>query len=278
MYELGNLKLKSRIFLAPMLEPNDIAFRLLCQRCGSGLNFTGMTSPFSKHEIHLDDKPAMQLFGNSPRGIRAFLKKYDDKVSMWDFNLGCPSTSSEKMGHGAYMHEDLETIGKVFFYMRKNTAKPCSVKLRKSPNALKIAKMAEDAGFDMVTIHPRTFKQGYSGKADYDYALKMKEELKIPVCYSGDVNEKNIAVILKDFDFVMIGRSAIGNPNIFGGEKVGFLDYLKLALKYGIYFRQIKFQAMCFTKGEVSARSMRRDLVYAKNLEEVEKVFIKSLN
>ena len=100
-YSIGNLKLKSRIFLAPMLEPNDIAFRLLCKKAGCGLTYTGMTSPLSKAKLNLDDNPALQLFGNGEIGIRKFIKKYDKNVSLWDFNLGCPSKLSKKLGHGA---------------------------------------------------------------------------------------------------------------------------------------------------------------------------------
>ena len=74
---IGNLKLKNRFLLAPMLEPNDVAFRLLCKRAGCGLTYTGMVSPLSKQKMVLDDKPAVQLFGNDARGITSFIKKYE---------------------------------------------------------------------------------------------------------------------------------------------------------------------------------------------------------
>ena len=103
VYRIGKLKLKNRFLLAPMLEPNDVAFRLLCKKAGCGLTYCGMTSPLSRQKMFLDDKPAVQLFGNSAKGIASFIKKYDSKVSLWDFNLGCPSKLSKKMGHGAYL-------------------------------------------------------------------------------------------------------------------------------------------------------------------------------
>jgi len=129
---IGKLKLKNRFFLAPMLEPNDIAFRLLCCKAGCGLTYTGMISPLSKQKLFLDDKPALQLFGNCEKGIKVFMKRYDRMVSLWDFNLGCPSTMSKKLGHGAFMHDDLKTIDEIFMVMRSSTKKPCTVKLRKS--------------------------------------------------------------------------------------------------------------------------------------------------
>jgi tRNA-dihydrouridine synthase B len=275
-YKLGNLELKNRIFLAPMLEPNDIAFRLLCKGAGCGLTYTGMVSPLSKQKMDLDDAPAVQLFGNSSRGIASFIKKYDSGVSLWDFNLGCPSKLSKRLEHGAFMHGDMETIEKILKVMRASTEKPISIKLRKSERAIEVARMAERY-VDAIGIHARTVAQGYSGEVDYDFALKLKTAVDIPVIFSGDVNEDNFEKILEDFDFVFVGRAAIGDPGIFArlnGKKcdVGFGDYLKLAKKYGLFFRQIKYQAMNFTKGVAGARELRKELVGAKSVGDVERV------
>lgn len=275
---ISGLKLKNRIFLAPMLEPNDIAFRLLCKKAGCGLTFTGMTSPLTKQKLELDDKPALQLFGKNPKGIKEFIKKYDSKVSMWDFNLGCPSKQSEKLKHGAFMHKDFERIKKIFKTIRESTKKPCSIKLRKSSHAIRIAKLAEESGFDCVCIHSRTIKQGYSGEPDYKFALKLKKSIKLPVIYSGNVTKKNVWKILDDFDFVMIGREAIGNPDIFSEilnkkKKFLFKDYLNLAIKYKLCFRQIKFQAMCFTKGLKNAKQLRKKIIKTKNIKDIQKSF-----
>ena len=133
-----------------------------------------------------------------------------------------------------------------------------------------IVKMAEKY-VDAIGIHPRTVDQGYSGKPDYKFALKLKKAVNVPVIYSGNVNEDNAKNILRDFDFVFIGRAAIGNPGIFG-KKYGFVDYLKLAKKYGLFFRQVKFQAMNFTKGISRAKKIRLGLVGAKSVSGVEKV------
>jgi len=277
-YKIGNLNLKNRILLAPMLEPKDIAFRLLCKRAGCGLTYTGMVSPLSKQKLHLDDKPALQLFGNSTRGIRSFIKKYDSEVSLWDFNLGCPSKLSRKLGHGAFMSGDLKTIEKILKVMLMNTKKPVTIKIRKSENAIEVAKMAGRVGANAVCIHARTIGQGYSGKVDYNFALKVKKAVGIPVIFSGDVNEMNIEKILKDFDFVMIGRASIGHPGIFskGGNKSDFREYLKLARRYGLFFRQVKYQAMNFTKGVVGGKGLRKALVGAKTIGEIEEIMRKN--
>jgi len=276
MYKIKNLKLKNRFLLAPMLEPNDIAFRLLCKKAGCALTYTGMTSPLSKQKLILKDKPAIQIFGNSDRGVADFIKKYDSKVSLWDFNLGCPSKLSKRLSHGAFMHKDLKMIEKILSTMRAATKKPITIKLRKSPNALKIAKIAEKY-VDAIGIHPRTDKQGYSGDPDYKFALKLRKAVKVPVIYSGNVSEKNVDKILKNFDFVFIGRAAIGDPSIFsrltGRKKTfSFKNYLKLAMKYKLFFRNVKYQAMNFSKGLVGAKKLRERLVGAKSVGEVGRV------
>lgn len=276
---IGSLKLKNRIFLAPMEEINDPAFRILCKKAGAGLTYTGLTSPLNPKELILEDKPGLQIFCTSEKGVKDFIKKYDKKVSLWDFNLGCPSKLAKKHGFGVFMHDDLESIEKILKVMRASTRKPVTIKIRKSPKTLDIIKLAEKY-CDAICIHPRTQAQGYSGKPDLDFALKVKEITKLPIIYSGDVNESNYKELLKKFDFVMVGRSAIGRPNVFAKmtgkkiKKITFRDYLKLAKKYNFYFRQIKFQAMNFTKDKKNAKKLRLELFKAKSLEELNKLLI----
>lgn len=291
MRKIRNLKLKSRVFLAPMLEPNDIAFRLLCKRAGCRLTWTGMVSPLSKQKLHLDDKPVLQLFGNSVKGISSFMRKYDSKVSGWDFNLGCPSKLSRRLKHGACL-SDLGAIREILGVMRKNTEKFLSVKIRKSEIAYEILKIAEEVGVDAIIIHARTLSQGYSGEVDYEFALRLKKRASIPVIFSGVSRLDDVEKILEDFDFVMIGRKAIGNPGAFlrRGEEgrglerisksvdfddVSFGEYLKLAKKYGLYFRQIKYQAMNFTKGVKGGKRLRESLIGAKNFQDIERIMVK---
>ncbi|MFW6283071.1 MAG: tRNA-dihydrouridine synthase family protein, partial [Minisyncoccales bacterium] len=178
-----NFPVKNRVFLAPMQEINDIAFRLLCKKAGSGVNYTGMIHPLSKEKIYLEDCPVLQLFGTSEKGIPEFMKKHDKKVLAWDFNLGCPAKNAKKHCFGFFMNHKLEDIETILKTMRKNTKKPLFVKLRKSKNTFKILKIAEKY-CDAVCIHPRTQPQGYSGFADKDYALKIKNKTFLPVIYS----------------------------------------------------------------------------------------------
>ncbi len=131
---------------------------------------------------------------------------------------------------------------------------------------------------DAITIHSRTQSQGYGGKSDVKFAEKLKKKSKIPVIYSGDVDEKNAKQLLKKFDFVMVARNAIGNPNIFSKltnkkEKISFKDYLKLAEKYKLYFKQIKLQAMNFTKGKRNAKKLRLKIYKTKTPKEIKEIY-----
>ncbi len=275
--KIGNLKLGNRIFLAPMLEPNDIAFRLLCKKAGTGLTYTGMVNCLSKQTLFLDDKPAIQLFCNSDKGIKEFVKKYEKKVSLFDFNLGCPSKQAKRQSYGAYMADNCELIEKILKKIRKLTDKPLTIKLRKSKNIFEIVKIAEKY-CDAVGIHPRTKQQGYSGVPDYEFALKLKSLTSCPLIYSGNVNEKNYKKILRDFDFAMIGRKAIGNPCIFSKIlatrcNIDFRNYLNLAKKYSLKYKQIKYQAMNFTKNKKNAKKLRKELIKAKSIKEIKKIF-----
>ena len=279
--KIKKIPCKSRIFLAPMEEINDPAFRIICKKAGAGLTWTPLTSALSPKKIILKDKPVLQLFGNSIKGIEEFMKKNNSKVAFWDFNLGCPASTAKKHGFGAYL-TNLKTVEKILKLMRKSTKKPLTIKIRKSPLADKFLEFAEKY-CDAIAIHPRTRAQGYSGEPDMDWAKEFASKSKIPVIYSGNVNEKNYGRLLKTFDYVMVGRESIGHPEIFSKiqnkrnpDKIrNFKKYLKLAKKFDLPFRQIKFQAMQFTKGNRDSKKLRNQIVYTKDFKELENLIKK---
>ena len=264
---------KNRIFLSPMEEVNDPAFRMLCKKAGAGLTFTPLSSPLNPQELCLPDKPVLQIFGNSTDGIKEFMKKYDKKVKFWNFNMGCPSTRARQQGFGSYL-EDLQVIEDILRTMSESTKKAVTVKIRKSHFAYDVLKIAEKH-CDAIGIHPRTREQGYAGDPDIEWAKEFKKKAKIPVMYSGNIDEENYEEFLETFDYVMIGRKSIGHPEIFaqitGNKKFkrSFQDYLKLATKYGVLWRHIKFQAMQFTKGLANSTKMRLEIYKIKNIDEL---------
>lgn len=270
------LPVRNKIFLAPMEGVNDVAFRIMCKEAGVGMTYTQLTAVMNPNEIHLDDKPVMQIFANKLLGIKDFIKKHDSKVSYWDLNLGCPSTMAKKQGHGSYL-EDLDLIEDILKLMRKTTKKAVTVKIRKSPIADEVLKIAQ-IYCDAIGIHARTREKAYTGDADLDWAKEFKKKSKIPVIYSGNVDETNYKEYLEIFDYVMIGRKAIGHPEIF--SKItntkfnkSFKRYLELAQKYNIPWRLIKFQAMQFTKGDRYSKKKRLEIYKTKNLEELKKIY-----
>jgi len=278
MIKLGTLNIKNRIFLAPMHQVNDIAFRLLCKKAGAALTYTGLTNPQTSEKLYFQDKPALQFACNSTKGLKEFIKKHDKQISLYDFNLGCPSPHAKSSKIGYFMINNPKAIEEILKTIKQNTKKPITIKIRKIneektlKNIIKIAEKYCNA----ISVHPRTQPQGYSGQPDIDFARKVKKLTKLPIIYSGNINNTDDAKqMLKEFDFIMVGRSAMGNPNIFSElinnkiKKITFHDWLKLARKYKLYFNQIKFQAINFTKGFEGAPEMRRKLSLAKTEKEI---------
>lgn len=279
MIKLGNLKLKNRIFLAPMHQINDIAFRLLCKKEGASLTYTGLLNPNTKEKLFFQDKPAIQFACNNTTGLKNFIKKHDKKISLYDFNLGCPSPHAKQSKIGYFMTKNTNQIEEILKTIKETTKKPLTLKIRKVElQTLKeIINLAEKY-CDAIGVHPRTQPQGYSGQPDIEFARQVKRLTKLPIIYSGNVNNpEESKKLLKEFDFIMIGRAAIGNPSIFSeltnkkSRKITFKDWLKLTKKIdkNIYFSQIKFQALNFTKGFEGSHQIRHKLSLAKNEKEI---------
>jgi tRNA-dihydrouridine synthase B len=284
MMHIGTLKLKNRIFLAPMHEVNDIAFRILCKKAGASLVYTGLINPRTKEKLQLQDKPALQFACNSTKGLKEFIKKYNKKISMYDFNLGCPSKHASSSKIGSFMTNNTKKIEEILREIKKYTKKPLTIKIRKMPNqqTRAIIKLA-NRYCNAIAVHPRTQEQGYSGKCDINYARQIKKltKNKIPIIYSGDIKTKEQAQqLLGEFDFIMIGRASIGNPGIFSqllnkkSKKITFQDYYKLIKKekYKLEFNQLKFQALNFTRGFEGASKLRQEISKAKTEKELKEI------
>ena len=216
-YNLGNLKLKNRIFLAPMHQINDIAFRLLCKKAGASLTYTGLLNPQTRDKIYFNDKPAIQFACNSTNNLKEFIKKHDKQVSLYDFNLGCPSPHAKQSKIGYFMINNLKSIEEILKTIKASTKKPLTIKIRKmsEQTLIQIIKLAEKY-CDAIGVHPRTQPQGYSDQPDLEFARQVKKLTKLPIIYSGNINNKEQAEqMLKEFDYIMIGRASIGNPSIF---------------------------------------------------------------
>ena len=294
------LKLKGKLILAPMHDVTNLAFRLMCKNYGASLVSTELLSanPIARGNnaviktIITDkkEKPVViQLFGQNTDNLVRAAKKMEKRFDIIDFNLGCPSKKILAQGCGAALLKRKKKMKEIVERVSNAIDKPFTVKIR-NENAVEIAKICEKAGASAITIHARTTKQGYSGKADWNVIKEVKEVVKIPVIGNGDiVDGKSAQQMLEqtNCDYVMIGRAAIGNPFIFKQinkylktgkeikqtktEKIeDYFEYIKLAKKYNCFsVKDARWKAQEFTKGLVGSNEFRRKMNSIKSEKEI---------
>ena len=282
--QIGDVKLRNNIILAPMAGVSDLPFRLLCARYGAGMVCMEMISAKAimynnKNtegllEIHPDEGcVSLQLFGSDPKIMSEQAKRIEDRpYDILDINMGCPVPKVVNNGEGSALMKDPILAGQIIEAIVKNTNKPVTVKIRKGfandeLTAPEIAYIAQESGASAVTVHARTREQYYSGKADLNAIAKVKERVDIPVIGNGDVTDGESAKRMFDetgCDGIAIGRAAQGNPFIFR-EILHFLETNeKLDRPNGTeIFETVREHArlMIKYKGEYTAvREMRKHL------------------
>ncbi len=308
-------QLSGKLVLAPMHNVTNIAFRLMCKKYGAALVSTELLSANAlarKNKVTLElaktceeEKPAVaQIFSNNINNLIKSAQILEKNFDVIDINLGCPSDKVMKQGSGGYLLKRKNKIAEIIKKVGESIEKPLTVKIRSgidrdSINALEIAKICEKGGASAIIIHPRTVKQGYSGKADWSIIKKIKENVKIPVIGNGDVtNGEDAERMFKETncDYIMIGRGAIGNPFIFKEineflktEKVikqskeekikDFFEHIKLTEKYDIFsIKDAKQKAMEFTKGMNRSSKLRHKLDRVKSWQEIERLMNEMTN
>ncbi|MDH3192588.1 MAG: tRNA-dihydrouridine synthase [Nitrosopumilus sp.] len=306
----------SRAFLAPMAGVSDPALRLQCKKMGAGLvvtEFTNIHSIIAKEQqlkekqktiqefIEFSEKErpiSVQLFGSDLLALEKAAKIVEPFFDIIDYNMGCPAPHITKQMAGGALLQEINLTKQIFSTLKSAVKKPVSLKIRSGiTNASRyifkeIAQIAEDEGIDMITLHPRTVSQGYSGKSDWKMIKELKEISNISIVGNGDIATPQDAKSMIDetgCDYVMIGRGAMGNPFLFEQindylktgsykeystkDRLGsFFDYLNLTNNYKIKFVNIKGQAMHFTKGMIGGTKLRAKISLSKNLEELKKI------
>jgi len=306
----------SRAFLAPMAGVSDPALRLQCKKMGAGLvvtEFTNIHSIIAKEKQLKDhmktiaefieysdqERPlSIQLFGSDLLALEQAAKIVEPYFDIIDYNMGCPAPHiTQQMAGGALLQQSNLTE-QIFKTLVNAVKKPVTLKIRSGVTDASrflfrdIAEIAEDEGIQMITFHPRTVHQGYSGNADWKLIKELKEISNIPIVGNGDITTPEDAKKMIDetnCDYVMIGRGAMGNPFLF--EQINdylknntyqeysfkdrldsFFEYLHLTTKYKIKFANLKGQAMRFTKGMKGGSKIRSKITLATNIEELEKI------
>ena len=236
--QIGPHLLPNNVFVAPMAGVTDRPFRQLCKQFGAGYAVSEMVTSrpdlwdslkTSRRANHQGEPGpiAVQIAGTEAQ-MMADAARYniDRGAQIIDINMGCPAKKvCNKWAGSALMQDEklaLEIVAAVVQAALPHGV-PVTLKMRTGwcqadKNALSIARAAELAGVQMITVHGRTREQGYKGLAEYDTVAAVKAALKIPVVANGDIDspEKARAVLAATgADAVMVGRAAQGSPWIF---------------------------------------------------------------
>lgn len=234
---MKKFKFKKFIYaLAPMAGVTDFAFREICSDLGADMVVSEMISAKALEYNNARTQKmlketsscikSVQLFGHDPKAVAKVVGSgILDNFDVIDFNCGCPAKKIVSNNDGSAMMRDIEKTRKVLQALRDNTSKPISVKFRlgidNNINYIEFAKMCEDVGVDFITLHARTREQGYSGEVDKLAYKKLIDSINIPVIWSGDIKNTADVKYAKSIGCagVMIGREALGNPEIFSKLK-----------------------------------------------------------
>lgn len=235
MIRIGSHSLKQRTILAPMAGVTDQPFRDLCMSMGAGLAVSEMLT--CKTELWSSDKSrtrlahsrhgglhSVQIAGAEPEMMAEAARQHADLgADIIDINMGCPAKKVLKKSAGSALLKDTALVADILQAVVAAVDIPVTLKIRtgwcpQSRNGVDVARIAQDSGVQMLTVHGRTRECRFVGSVEYDTIRDIKSAVSIPVIANGDICDARSARQVMEYtgaDGVMIGRAAQGNPWIF---------------------------------------------------------------